>query len=255
MLAFEPVRRGVSKAFISARAGLVPTERDMAWRNRAEARMFDQIEFDRLFDVTRQAALEAVFNYPSRPPKKFFPWLRETIAHRALDHLRGELREPETEGRVAAEARALQDALGGFERAEGPATSERSGKRAWLARIEMRDVFNIVESFFESDAVRDVCQAAIGRLPRAEREVIAGYFFEEKEVADLAVVREVNESTIYNQKAKAQARLHDDDVFFGALQGLARVRDRARAEALAEAHPGGLMPDGRRRIIAIDQAA
>jgi hypothetical protein len=89
MLVFEPVRRGVSKAFVSAHAGLAPQQRDVNWGNREEARMIRHIEREQLFDVTREAALEAVFRYPSPPPPRFFLWLRETIAHRALDKLKG----------------------------------------------------------------------------------------------------------------------------------------------------------------------
>jgi DNA-directed RNA polymerase specialized sigma24 family protein len=196
MLAFEPVRRGVSKSFISAQAGLKPEVRDVNWGNREEARMIRFIERERLFDVTREAALEAVFRYPSPPPDTFFPWLRETIAHRALDKLRGELPEPDTVGTNKAEAEALQNALAGFDQVPEPRMRDRSGLREWRARIQMRDVFDVVEEFFAHDPVREACQAAVGRLPRKQREVIDGYFFKEIEVPDLADQRGVSRSTL-----------------------------------------------------------
>jgi len=83
MLVFEPVRRGVSSAFVAAHSGLDAQPRDVNWSNREEARMIRHVERELLFDVTREAALEAVFRYPSPPPPKFFLWLRDTIAHRA----------------------------------------------------------------------------------------------------------------------------------------------------------------------------
>jgi RNA polymerase sigma factor (sigma-70 family) len=254
MLAFEPVRRGVSKAFVSVQCGLKPEPRDVNWGNREEARMLRLIEREGLYDVTREGALEAVFRYPSPPPDRFFSWLRETIAHRALDKLRGDLPEPETAGAHRPEAEALQNALAGFDQAVEPRMRDRRGLREWRARIEMRDVFDVVEDFFSHDPVREACQAAVGRLPRAQREVIDGYFFKEIDVPQLAEERGVSSSTVYNQKAAAQATMHGDDVFFSALHALNRVRDRARAKHLAETYPDGVMPDGR-RIVVIDSAA
>jgi hypothetical protein len=63
---------------------------------------------------------------------------------------------------------------------------------------------------------------ALGRLPRRQRDVIHGYFFEERDVPELAAAGNVSESTIYNQKSVAQKTFHDDDVFFSVLFSLAR---------------------------------
>lgn len=254
MLVFEPVRRTVSKAFIDARSGLDAGLKDVNWGNRAEAGMIQHVERQQLFDVTREAALEALFRFPTPPPNRLFPWLRETIAYRALDKLRGDLPEVAASKHSAAEAEAIQQALAGFERLDGPGMSERSGLRTWRAQVHMRDVFDVVEDFYENDAVREACQAAVGRLPQRQREVITGYFFEEASVPTLAERRDVSESTIYNQKAQAEKKLHDDDLFFSALISLDRVRDRARAASIAASHPDGLMPDGR-RIVSINDAA
>jgi hypothetical protein len=127
MLVFESVRRSVSKAFVSAHFGMSPQARDVNLANREEARLIHVVERERLYDVTREAALEAVFRYPSDPPERFFPWLRETIAHRALDQLRGELPEAETCGASVPEAEAMQAALAGFEQVEAPTMRDRRG--------------------------------------------------------------------------------------------------------------------------------
>jgi len=108
-------------------------------------------------------------------------------------------------------------------------------------------------SFFSHDPVCAACKVAIGRLSVAEREVIDGYFFQEEQVDVMAATRGVSESTIYNQKVRAQRRLEDDDVFFSALVSLRRVRDRARAQHLKSACPDGVLPDGR-RLVVIDAA-
>lgn len=81
-----------------------------------------------------------------------------------------------------------------------------------------------------------------------------GLFFRGSNGNELAVRRRVSTSTVYNQKASAQKRLHDDDCFFSALRDLGRVRDRARAESIAERYPDSVLPDGR-RIVVIDVAA
>lgn len=254
LIVFEPARRGVSKAFCEIRGGLTPAVRDVNWSNRAEARMIREIDRQQLYDVTRAATIETIFRYPAKPPDRLFPWVRNTIAHRALDHLRAEL--PEIEARCAnpAEARALQEALAGFEAVEPPAMGEAAGLRDWTRRFHLRHLYEIVDDYFEENAVRSICNQAIGRLPRCQAEVINGVFFEQHEPETLATLRKVSPSTIYNQKATAQRRLHDDDCFFFALFKLGAVRDRARAESLAAKYPDGRLPDGR-RIVHIGLAA
>lgn len=253
MLVFEPVRRSVSKAFINARSGLHAQPKDMNWSNRAEARMIQHVEHQDLFDVTREAALEALYKFPTPSPDHFFRWLREAIAHRALNKLRGDLPEAASSPSSAAEAEAIQLALAGLENVEGPTMSDRSGMRQWRSQIRMRDIFDVVEDFFANEGVREACKAAVGRLPERQREVISGYFFEEAAVPDLAARRGVSESTIYNQKRQAEGNLHDDDLFFSSLLGLEKVRDRVRAERVAAQYPGGIYPGGK-RIVYIDAA-
>ena len=154
--------------------------------------MIRHIERERLYHITREAALEAVFRYPVPAPPKFFPWLREPIAHRALDKLRGELPEAEPSSATAAEAAAMQAALAGFDRAEAPTMRDRASLREWREHIRMRDVFDVVEEFFSHDPVREACQTAVGRLPRAQREVIDHYFYDGEDVPDIAARRGVS---------------------------------------------------------------
>ncbi len=254
MLAFEPVRRSVSKAFVSAHYGLAPQARDVNWANRQEARMIRQIEREQLYDVTREAALEAVFRYPTSAPPRFFLWLRETIAHRALDKLHGDLPEAETDGSSVPEAEAMQVALAGFERLELPPMRDRRGLREWRSRIQMRDVFDVVEEFFRHDPVREACQTAIGRLPRAQREVINNYYYQDADVPDIAARRGVSNSTIYNQKATAQRTLSADEVLYSTLYALREVHDDARVQRLTRKYPDGVLPDGRRLVLIEDAA-
>lgn len=216
--------------------------------------MIRQIEREQLYDVTREAALEAVFRYPADAPPRFFLWLRETIAHRALDKLRGDLPEVETGGSSAPEAEAMQAALAGFELLEMPPMRDDRGLREWRSRIPTRDVFNVVEEFFEHDPVREACQTAIGRLPKAQRDVIDRYYYNEDEVPDIAARRGVSHSTIYNQKATAQKSLSADEVLYSALYALREVHDKVRVQRLAHEYTDGVLPDGRRLVLIEDAA-
>lgn len=73
MLVFEPVRRSVSKVFINVHSGLGSAPKDMNWTNRAETRLIEHVERQDLFDVTRQASLEALYQFPSPPPDHGLP--------------------------------------------------------------------------------------------------------------------------------------------------------------------------------------
>lgn len=255
LVAFEPVRRSVSRAFVRVHSGLAPEERDICWANREEARLMRHAAREALYDVTREGALEAIYRYPlHKPPARFFIWLRNTIAHRALEKLTGELPAAATTGSTRATAEALQDVLSGLTEQQPPELRDRTGMRKWRKQIEMRDVFEIVAEFFQSDPVRDACRTAIGRLPERQREVIDACYYREVGVPDLAATRNVSPSTIYNQKSQAQRRMSEDDVFFSQLYALQEVRDHARAKYLRETYPDGKLPDGR-RIVLLDQEA
>jgi DNA-binding NarL/FixJ family response regulator len=152
------------------------------------------------------------------------------------------------------EAQALQDALSGLETLEAPALRCAPNREKWRRQIHLRSVFEIAEDYYEHSAVRHICHAAVGRLPCRQREVVEFLFFQGGEPDELATRRQIATSTVYNHKAQALRNLHGDDVFFSGLCALGKVRDRARAKAIAERYPEGRLPDGR-RIVAIDQAA
>ena len=237
LIAFEPIRRGVSAEFTRARGGLATPDLDIDWANRAEARMVREIDKQTLYDVTRNATIEALFRYPSPPPDRLFPWLRETISWRALDQLRSELSDLETTVYNAAEAEALQAALADLDQVDPPAMGEAAGLREWRRGFNLRGLYETVEAFYDESAVRQACTAAVGRLPRCQAEVIDGLFFQDHTAQQLAIQRDVSRNTIYNTSAHAKRNLHEDDCFFAALYQLGIVRDRARAAGLAARYP------------------
>ncbi len=252
LIALEPIRRGVSKAFIHAHGGVSRTDAG-DWRDRTQARTIQEIERQTLYDVTREALVEAIFLYPTPPPDKLFPWFRTVASRHALVQLRKDLTDDKTSLR-GAEAEALQLALVGLEDAEAPAMRERVGLRLWRRSFNLRVIYETVGEFYDQSAVRGACKAAIGRLPRVQAEVIAGLFFENQKADELALALNVSRSTIYNNSAKAKKNMENDDCFFTALFRLGILRDQTRAAEISARYPSGRLPDGR-RIVVIDQAA
>jgi DNA-directed RNA polymerase specialized sigma24 family protein len=252
LIALEPIRRGVSRRFIHAHGGV--SRGDVGdWRDRTQARTIQEIERQTLFDVTREAIVEAIFRYPTPAPEKLFPWFRTVAARHALIPLRKDLTDAKT-SMGSAEAEALQLALAGLDDAEPPVMNERAGFWRWRRSFELRTAYATAEAFYDQGAVRRACNAAIGRLPRVQAEVINDLFFQDCTPDQLALVRDVSRSTIYNNSAKAKKNMENDDCFFTALFQLGLLRDQARAAEIAARYPSGRRPDGR-RIVLIDQAA
>lgn len=254
LLVCEGVRRGVAKELLAARSGLEGPSVAPAFHHREETRRIRDIERERLFDVTRMAVLEALYRYPSPPPTNFFGWLRETVAHRTLDFLSGELSELRTSSLVGTDAEVMQAYLSGLEVAAPPVLADDHGLARWRRRVGVRPLYEAVEKFWRLDGVRDACRTAVDRLPRSQRSVIEAHFYEGALAEDIAAERGVSRSTIYNTKAQALVAMRGDDCFFAALCGLRVVRDKVRERELHERYPQGRLPDGR-RIVWIDQAA
>jgi DNA-directed RNA polymerase specialized sigma24 family protein len=247
LLIFENVRRGVERLLLDVRSGLdAPTEAPAAFR-REEAKRLAEIERSRLVDVTRQAVFEAIYRYPAPPPRHLFGWLRETVAHFTLNFLHHELAEVQTTRLRAKEAEAMQAFLRGFDDVDPPDLAEGGGFRQW--HFGVRWLYEPVGQYLNHYEVRTVCRTAVDRLPRRQREVIEGEFYDGMKPEEIAEAQGVARSTVYNSKAQALANLGSDDRFFMALHGMQLVRDSERAAQLRERYPEGTMKDGRRRVV------
>lgn len=252
LLVFEGIRHGVEARLLTVRSGLDAPSAAPSAHRREEASRINEIERGRLVDVTRQAIFEAIYRFPGNPPKHLFGWMRETVAHFTLDFLKGELAELKTTSLKAKEAEAMQAFLGGFGELEPPALGEGGGFRQW--HFGVRWLYEPVGQYLNHYEVRSVCRTAVDRLPRRQREVIDGEFYEGLTPDEIANQQGVSRSTVYNSKAQALANLNNDDPFFMALYGMQLVRDSERAAQLKERCPGGEMKDGRRRVV-IPEAA
>jgi DNA-directed RNA polymerase specialized sigma24 family protein len=252
LIVFEPIRRGVSARFVHAHGG-VSRSQPVDWSDRTQARTIREIERQTLYDVTREAVIEAIFRYPAEGARMLFPWFRAVVARHALFQLRKDLTDDST-SLSGAEAEALQSALADLDSAEPPAMRERTALRWWRGRLPLRDLYGTVEDFYRHGTVRRVCSEAIGRLPRVQAEVIDGLFFQQHTPEHLAGLRGCTRSTIYNNQAKATRNMEQDDCFYAALFRLGILRDQTRAEEIRRRYPDGRHPSGR-RIVLIDQAA
>jgi RNA polymerase sigma factor (sigma-70 family) len=252
LLVFEGVRRSVERLLLDVRSGLdAPSEAPAAFR-REEAKRLAEIERGRLVDVTRQAMFEAIYRFPASPPRHLFGWLRETVAHFTLNFLHGELAEVQTTRIRAKEAEAMQAFLRGLDDVDPPEMGEGGGFRRW--HFGVRWLYDPVAQYLNHYEVRSVCRTAVDRLPRRQREVIDGEFYDGLKPAEIAEAQGVSRSTVYNSKAQALANLGSDDRFFIALHGMQFVRDSERAANLKERYPDGLMKDGRRRVVIAEAA-
>jgi DNA-directed RNA polymerase specialized sigma24 family protein len=253
LIVFEPIRRGVSNRFIQARGGTSRHTISIDWRDRTQARAIREIERQTLYDVTREAIVEAIFRYPTPPPERLFPWFRTVASRHALIELKKDLSDARTP-MSPVEAEALQLALVGLDHAEPPVMRDTVGLRHWRRRLALRDIYETVETFYRGSAVRSACKAAIGRLPAGQAAVINGRFFEDRTPHELALARKVSRSTIYNHTAQALRNMEQDDCFFSVLVQLGILRDATRRAEIAARYPDGRLPDGR-RIVVIGEAA
>lgn len=251
LLVCEPVRRAAATRLLRARSGLdAPMETPSSHR-REEVRRLNEIERDRLHDVTRDAVMHALYRYPSPPPAHFFGWLKQTVSFRTLDFLRDELSELETTSPRREEADAMQAFLAGFAGASPPALGEEGGFRRW--HFQVRSLWEPTERYLRLREVRTICRTAVDRLPKKQRAIIDAEFYAGMEPAKIAEQQGIKRSTVYNHKAQALRNLHEDDCFFMALCGMEIVRDVVRRDQLREKYPEGRLPDGR-RIVHIEAA-
>ncbi len=252
LIVLEPIRRGVSARFVHAHGGVSRTQA-IDRRDRTQARMIREIERETLYDVTRDAVIEAILRYPAEGARTLFPWFRDVVARHALFQLRKDLTDDGT-SLTGAEAEALQLELADLDSAGPPVMRERARLGWWRRQLAIRDLYGTVDEFYRHGTVRRVCNEAIGRLPLVQSEVIQGIFFQERTPEDLAHLRGVARSTIYNNKLKATRNMEQDDCFYAALFRLGILRDQARAQEIKRRYPDGLHPSGR-RIVVIDEAA
>lgn len=249
LLVLEPLRRTVARRLLAGvnlgSRGSGETDR----HRRDEARWLHEIERETLFDHTRHAMLEVIHGYSFKvAPGRFFAWFKETLSYRVVDLYKKEYLGPNS-GLPPAQVAAIQHLLHGFEEFDAPDLRDSPGLPGWRALVgPVRPLFSLVDRYTDVPQVRKICQDALGRLGRRQRETLEDYYYEDLTLAQIAERRRVALSTVGNLKAQAESRLRGDDIFYVVLDAIGMVRIQSRRREIEERYPDGVLPDGTRIV-------
>jgi RNA polymerase sigma factor (sigma-70 family) len=203
---------------------------------REEAARVNELDRSELDQVVQNALLDALYRCPGKFPHRFFPWLKASLAHRALDYVRRDLSEhgtllPEELGirgvidRVFAE-RAIREGGDFFACPGSPGFSQ------WLRTLDLQAIFELAEEFSSYARIRSACERAVERLPRRQRQVVQDHYFAEMTQVEIAEASGVSDSTVRNTHKGALSNLRRDEQLFDVLEAAGKVRDRARREEM-----------------------
>ncbi|MEA2406940.1 MAG: hypothetical protein QOE69_1059 [Thermoleophilaceae bacterium] len=202
---------------------------------REEARRVNELDRTELDQVVKHALLEALDRCPVPLPRRFFPWLRETLAYRALDHVRLEIAEhaaalPHDDGIKEVVDTVLADRshpAAAFYSAPGaPAHS------LWLRTLDTDTMFEVAEEYAPYNRTRTACERAVNRLPTRQAEVIRDRYFRAMSQVEIAEARGLAASSVRTSHGQGLGNLGRDDELFSVLAAVGKVRDRARREKL-----------------------
>jgi RNA polymerase sigma factor (sigma-70 family) len=203
--------------------------------SREEARRVSHLDRAELDQVIQNAAIDALRSCPWPFPRRFFSWLKEVLAYRALDHVRGELVEHNTTLPEDTEIKDVLDELFNCNRTRGAsffAQPASPGYAQWLRTFDLPKLFELAAEYAPYARTRTACERAIDRLPDRQRQVIQTHYFEATPQAQLARHLDLAASTVRNTHRGALANLRRDDELFHVLEAVGKVRDSARRRAL-----------------------
>ncbi|MCW2952762.1 MAG: hypothetical protein JWQ48_1932 [Conexibacter sp.] len=199
-------------------------------RLREEARRVNELDHAELDQVVQHGLLTALSNCPRPFPRRFFPWLRCTLAHRALEHVRGAVLEntdalPHDLEIAEVLDNVLADNVSRGFAAYTPASPARD---AWLRTLDLASIFALADEYAPYARMRSACARAVDRLPSRQRSVIEGHYFEAMTQQQIARLQGLADSSVRNAHSHALRNLRRDDELFDVLETIGRVRDRQR---------------------------
>ncbi len=198
---------------------------------REEVRRVERLDRAELDQLIRHALLDALCSCPRPFPRRFFPWLRNVLSYRALDHLREDFREHDA---LLPEEVEIQDVIeqlfGDADARDAAYYAQRGspGYAEWLRTFDLPRLFELAEEYAPYARARGACERAVRRLPNRQREVIEGHYFQQTPQAELANKLHVAPSTVRNTHQGALSNLRRDDDLFLTLETIGKVRDEAR---------------------------
>lgn len=198
---------------------------------REEARRVNELDRHELDQVVQHALLDALHACPRPFPRRFFPWLKQALAHRALDHVRNEICEHDVQlDHDAGIKQVLGEVLAARVQTGSPAFTK------WMRTLDLPSIFELAGEYASYARVQTACQRAVDRLPGRQRQVVQDHYFNAMTQADIAAVRGVADSTVRNTHRGALRNLRADDELFEVLEAVGKVRNRDRRLALRQAN-------------------
>jgi RNA polymerase sigma factor (sigma-70 family) len=212
-------------------AGIDGTDSSARPFGREELRRVEALNRAELDQVIQHALMDALCTCPRPFPRRFFPWLREILSYRALDHLRDELDDRDTLLPEEVEIHDVLDDLFQEQRTIGAAFYAQPaspGYAQWLRTFDMPTLFELADEYAPYARARRACERAVSRLPDRQRQVVEAYYFEETPQAEIARGLKLASSSVRNTHQGALKNLRKDDQLFGVLASIGKVRDEAR---------------------------
>jgi RNA polymerase sigma factor (sigma-70 family) len=229
----RPVWAGVA-ASLRRYGGLDDDPRASGVHQREESRRVNELDRVELDGVIRNALMDAFYKCPRDFPRRFFPWLRTTLSHRALDYVRADLAEHDT---ILPHDVGIKNVLdrvltsgGNHPGAAFFASPGSPGYSQWLRTLDLQAVFELADEYATYARVSSACARAVERLPNRQRQVVQSHYFEAMTQAQIAKTHKLSDSTVRNTHKGALRNLRSDDEFFDVLEAAGKVRDRARRE-------------------------
>jgi DNA-directed RNA polymerase specialized sigma24 family protein len=203
---------------------------------REEARRVNELDRAELDQVIQHALMDALLACPRPFPRRFFPWRKATLSYRALDHVREDLGEHDTQLPHDDGIKDVVDSL--LSDPSHPAASFYASPASpahsqWLRTLDMDRVFEVAEEYATYNRSRTACERAVDRLPTRQGQVVRDHYFRAMTQERIAEVRGIAASTVRNSHSKALGNLYRDDELFEVLAAVGKVRDKARREQLA----------------------
>ncbi len=202
---------------------------------REEARRVNELDRAQLDQVIQHALMDVLRDCPRPFPRRFFPWLKNVLAHRALDHVRLEISQDESRLPYDWGIKSVLDELltGDGRDASYFAAPASPGHASWLRTLDLPRIFELADEYATYARTRTACERAVERLPSRQRQVIQGHYYEAITQEQIALASGIAASTVRNTHRGALANLRRDDELFDVLEAVGKVRDAARREQLA----------------------
>jgi RNA polymerase sigma factor (sigma-70 family) len=202
---------------------------------REETRRVNELDRSELDQVIQNALIDMLRGCPRPFPRRFFGWLKNGLAHRALDHVRMEVTEDPVRHEFDWGIKTVLDELL-TEKGRGAAFFAAPGSpahAAWLSTLDLPAIFELAHEYATYARTRTACERAVERLPDRQRQVIQSRYFEVMTQEQIALASGVAASTVRNTHRGALANLRRDDELFDVLEVVGKVRDTARRQELA----------------------